>query len=298
MQSIPPPFRERYDSIVSDKFYEYLEKPLPRSFRINNLKANKKEVLERFESYGIELKPVTWYSDAFISDSRIGNTIEHFMGWIYVQELTSMLPPLIMSKELGRTILDAAAAPGSKTTQLADLMENKGLIVANDISYLRTKALKSNLEKLGVINTVVTNYNLKNFPKVKFDAILLDAPCSSEGTIRKNPDILSIWSIKDIIGKSRLQKDLILKAYDLLKEGGYLIYSTCTFAPEENEEVVNHLLENREVRIEKINLDLKNSPGLDSWQKRDFSPEVKNCCRIWPEQNDTGGFFLCKIRRP
>lgn len=291
-------FKNHYKDIVSDQFFEFLEKPLPRAFRINNIKANKTQVLERFKEYGIGLTPVSWYSDAFIVDSSIGNTIEHFMGWIYIQELTSMIPAIVLNPKEDDIVLDATAAPGSKTTQIADFMHNKGVIIANDISYMRTKALKFNLEKLGVVNTMITNYNLKNFPeKIKFDKILLDVPCSSEGTIRKNPSILSNWSLKTIQKMSRLQKALILKAYNLLKNGGEMIYSTCTFAPEENEEVVNYLLENTEAKIEKIDLDLKTSPGIFSWKKKEFSKEVEKCYRIWPENNDTGGFFICKIKK-
>ncbi len=308
----PQKFVDRYSSIVDDEkaFFSCLCEILPRAFRINNIKGDKKEVLENFQRYGIDLESVPWYTDAFITNSKsIGNTIEHFMGHIYVQELTSMIPPLILfdqqiprkfhTAQIG-TVLDAAAAPGSKTTQMADLMGNTGCIVANDSSYMRTKSLKFNLEKLGVVNTVITNYDFRRFPgNMRFDRILLDAPCSSEGTIRKNPNVMDMWSLKTIFKISRLQKSLILRAFDLLEDGGTLVYSTCTFGPEENEGVVDYLLENRNgAELETVNVDgLKLSSGITKFEDREFNPDVERCRRIWPHHNNTGGFFITKIRK-
>ncbi|HLD42316.1 MAG TPA: RsmB/NOP family class I SAM-dependent RNA methyltransferase [archaeon] len=302
---IPDKFRERYAGLVEDKkeFFDCLVSPLPRAFRINTIKADKKQVLEKFGVYGIELKPVVWYPDAFVTnDLRLGNTIEHFMGYIYIQELTSMLPAVVASKELSEKsfVVDCCAAPGSKTTQAAGFMGNKGCIIANDINYMRIKALKFNLEKLGVLNTIVTNQDFRFFTsKEKADTVLLDAPCTSEGTVRKDWNVLSHWSEAKIFGMSKLQKQLILRAFDLVKTGGQLIYSTCTFSPEENEEVVQYLLQNRQgVEIEKITLNgFKLSSGIQEWGKQKFDPEIRKTCRIWPHHNDTDGFFIAKIRK-
>jgi len=302
---IPKKFRERYNGLADDveEFFRCLETHLPRSFRINPIKAERGRVLENFGKYGIEIKPVNWYQDAFITnDLRLGNTIEHFMGHIYIQELTSMLPVFVASQELSETglVLDCCAAPGSKTTQAAGFMKNMGCIIANDISYMRTKALKFNLEKLGALNTIITNQDFRFFPfSGKFDTILLDSPCTSEGTIRKDKSVLDQWSEKRIFGISRLQKQLILKGFDLLKAGGQMIYSTCTFAPEENEEVVDYLLKNRKgVCIEQIKIDgFKISSGIEGWGKKEFLEEVKKTSRIWPHHNDTDGFFMAKIRK-
>ena len=302
---IPKKFEERYKDLADDseKFFSCLESRLPKAFRVNTIKADKKKVLDNFSQYGIEIKPVSWYPQAFIADNfSIGNSIEHFMGHIYIQELTSMLPAVVASAEISAKslVLDACAAPGSKTTQIAAFMENKGCIIANDIDYMRTKALKFNMEKMGVLNTIITNCDFRFFSfKNKFDIILLDSPCTSEGTIRKNKSVLSSWSEKKIFGMSRLQKQFILKAFDLVKEDGLIIYSTCTFAPEENEEVIQHLLENRkDAKIERIKLDgFKLSSGIDEWNGNSFSEEVKKSSRVWPHHNDTDGFFLAKIRK-
>jgi len=157
---IPKPFRERYEGIVDEPglFFESIEKLIPKSFRVNTIKSSSNEVKENFERYGINIHQMPWYQDAFVSDEpNVGSVFDHFLGKIYVQELVSMLPPLIIRDELGDYVLDACAAPGSKTTELAAMMENKGTLVANDISYSRIKALKFNLEKAGALNTVITN---------------------------------------------------------------------------------------------------------------------------------------------
>lgn len=151
------------------------------------------------------------------------------------------------------------------------------------------------------MNAVVTNQDFRFFKldNHKADFILLDSPCTSEGTVRKEWDVLSEWSERRIIGMCRLQKQLITKGFDMLKRGGSMVYSTCTFAPEENEEVVQYLLDNREgAKVEKIDLKgLKTCPGVEKWGKAEFSGEVKKVCRIWPHHNNTGGFFLAKVRK-
>jgi len=302
ISDIPQKFKDRYADLIDDEqsFFDALNSFQPRSFRVNTIKTNRDKVKEKFKGYGIKLTEIPCYEDAFISEEPdIGSTFEHFLGNIYMQELVSMLPPLLVKEELknAKAVLDACAAPGSKTTQLAAMMENKNFIVANDISYKRTKALKFNLEKTGVLNTVVTNRDLRNFPKEKYDLILLDAPCSSEGTMRKNYGLFSIWSERHIHSLARAQKQLIVKAFDLLNPGGTMVYSTCTFAPEENEMILDHLIQERPAIFEKIEIpNFKLSPILKEWNKTEFNSEIKGA-RIWPHHNDTGGFFLAKVKK-
>jgi NOL1/NOP2/sun family putative RNA methylase len=300
---IPQRFLERYGKIAGDMdaLLESLKSPLPRAFRVNTIKASPDAVSERFRGYGIGLKGVPWYSDAFISDNpNIGKTLEHFMGHIYMQELASMIPPLLIREELKEAdyVLDACAAPGSKTTQLAAMMENRGTLVANDIDYGRLKALKFNLEKSCGLNVVMVNQDLRFFPKSQFDAILLDAPCSAEGTSRKNPDVFPKWSEANIRKQASMQRQLILKAFDLLAPGGVMVYSTCTYAPEENEAVIDYLLRNRAAKLEKASMPkFRMAPGVLEWEGRGFDREVKKAGRVWPHLNDTGGFFLAKVRK-
>lgn len=299
--AIPPRFRERYAPLVDDPeaFFSSLETLLPKSFRVNTLKASSYEVTERFASYGIPVARMPWYPDAFVSGNpAIGSTLEHALGLIYMQELTSMIPPLLVNNELqgADIVLDACAAPGSKTTQLAALMENRGTLVANDISYQRIRALKFNIEKAGALNTVITNQDLRFFPPMECDVVLLDAPCSAEGTIRKNPAALPQWSEKRIHGHARLQNQLIVRAFDLLKPGGTLLYSTCTFAPEENEAVIDYLLGKRPAEIGPVEMTgLRMSHGMTEWKGKQLNKKVEQTRRIWPHQNDTGGFFLARV---
>ena len=301
--SLPERFKARYSQLVDDPdaFFTCLRSMPPKSFRVNTLKTSVDLVKARFEGYGIPIKPMPWYEHAFTSEHLdIGSSLEHFMGHIYFQELGSMLPPLLVRPELeyANRVLDTCAAPGSKTTQLAALMENHGVIVANDVDYSRIRALKFNLEKTGTLNTVVTNQNLMHFPKLEFDVILVDVPCSAEGTIRKSDSVLSIWSEKIIKHHARLQKQLLLKAFDLLSPDGILIYSTCTFAPEENEEVISTLIDQREAILEDIQIpNMKITNGIEEWDGVQFPSELKKTVRIWPHHNNSDGFFLARVRK-
>jgi NOL1/NOP2/sun family putative RNA methylase len=299
---IPEIFRERYCRLVDEPeaFLAALGRPLPKTFRVNRLKAGPEDVKRAMESYGFRLTAIPWYDDAFISDSlEINSTLEHFTGQIYIQELVSMLPPVLARKELeqARIVLDACAAPGSKTTQIAAMMRNEGTLVANDIDYSRIRALKFNLEKAGAVNAVITNYDLQHMPGDQYDVVILDAPCSAEGTLRKNDRLFDSWNTRSIASYSGNQRMLILKAFDMLAPGGTMVYSTCTFAPEENELVVDHLLKNRsEATLEPIKFDgLRTEPGIGEWDGRHFDSRVSSCARIFPHHNDTGGFFMARV---
>ncbi|MBI4021391.1 MAG: RsmB/NOP family class I SAM-dependent RNA methyltransferase [Candidatus Aenigmarchaeota archaeon] len=297
---LPARFRDRYGPLVDDPgaLFSSLATPVPKAFRVNTLKATPAEVADRFQGYGLALRPVEWSPEAFVSVPEAGRTLDHFLGAIYLQELVSMLPPLVAGvSPRTRTVIDACAAPGSKTTQCAALMANQGLLVANDVDYRRIRALKFNLEKTGAINTIITNKDVRHFPGLPADVVLVDAPCSAEGTFRKSPEALATWSTQGIARHANLQRQLILKGFDLLAPGGTLVYSTCTFAPEENEAVIDYLLRNRPAALESIRLPgFRFSPPVREWNGRAFDPQVRRAARVWPHENDTGGFFLAKIR--
>lgn len=302
---IPRLFRERYGKLLGrekDKFIEYCIKPLRKSIRVNTIKVSINECIERLKEYGWHLKQIPWCETGFWveyeGEGAIGNTLEHFMGYYYVQEAASMLPPIILNPDQRDIILDIAAAPGSKTSQLAALMNNRGTIIANDISLERIKILRFNLEKLGVLNTIVTKMDGRNFARYenKFDATLVDAPCSSEGIIRKDWKALSKWSIRFIMGMSHLQKELISAAITATKKGGIIVYSTCTLAPEENEEVIDFAIKNFDVEVEKVTIKgLKARPGITQWEGKEYDVQVKRCLRIYPHDNDTEGFFVARL---
>ena len=292
-------FLEHYSKLTDiDKFCEYCVKRLNKSIRVNTLKITVKELKEKLKEY--ELKQIPWCKEGFwINGPRtdLGNLMEHSLGYFYIQEAASMIPPTVLEPKEGDLVLDLAAAPGSKTTQMAALMKNNGLIIANDIKYDRLKSLSVNLQRCGILNAVITLKSNYSFKEMKFDKILLDAPCSGSGAIRKSLMTLDIWNPNMLINLSGTQKKLILNAFDSLKEDGTLVYSTCSIDPEEDEGVINFLLKNREAKLEKIDLDIKKSPIILDYEKEHYNNEIKKCLRIWPQDNDTEGFFVAKIKK-
>ena len=263
------------------------------------------DVLNRLKEQGWKIKRIPFYKYGFWVEHPerrdIGNTIEFQLGYYYSQEAASMIPPIALDPKPGELILDMAAAPGSKTTQIAMHMENKGVIVANDVDVYRISALAENLQKQGAANVIITKVDGRKFKDfgIKFDKILLDAPCSGTGAIRKSYKTLETWSNSAIRRLSSLQKQLILSAFDSLKGGGILVYSTCSVEPEENELVVNYLLEKRDnAKIEKIEIpNLKRSEPFLEWKGKKLFDDIKYTIRLWPWDNDTEGFYIAKIKK-
>jgi len=242
--------------------------------------------------------------DIDLEPGELGRALEHLLGYYYMQELASMLPVIALKPERNETILDLCAAPGSKTTQLSSELQGTGTIIANEVSMGRLKILASNLEKCGASNTIITrkegfafcNRMKKN--NFQFDRILVDAPCSGEGTLRSSPKTYLMWNIKTIKNLPKIQKSLIASALEILEPKGILVYSTCTHAPEENEGVVDKILkEFPNIKLEKINLPIKYREGITNWEDKQFSNEVKKCARVYPHDNNTEGFFIAKIRK-
>lgn len=216
-----------------------------------------------------------------------------------------MLPVLVLNPSPGEFVLDLCASPGSKTTQIASYMKFTGTIIANEVSLSRIKILAANLERCGVSNSIITRKDgialckrLQNSGFL-FDKILIDAPCSGEGTLRSSHKTALMWNPKTITSLSKLQKSMVESAIEILKPNGTIIYSTCTHAPEENEEVLDYILEKfkGEVKIEEISLPIKTRAGVTKWQDKSYSGEVKKSCRIYPHDTNTEGFFVAKLRK-
>jgi NOL1/NOP2/sun family putative RNA methylase len=300
IRKINPELYDRLEKIdSSDEFFEYMVKPLRTSIRVNTLKAKVEYVMERLSE--ILTSQVPWCEEGFyINTDDFGRIPEHQLGVIFAQEASSMIPPVVMEVEPKMVVLDIAAAPGAKTTQIAQYMENEGCIVANDVKHSRINILISNLQRCGVLIARVTERDGRAFGKMEntFDAVLVDAPCSNIGMIRKNYKHLKIWKMRDSMALSKLQKGLLLAAYRAVKPGGVVVYSTCTLEPVENEEVIDYLLRNTEAEIEDIKLPIKRVRPFLKFDGREYGEEVRKCLRIHPQQNDSEGFFVAKLRKP
>lgn len=294
---------ERYRPLIEEyeAFLAACERPLPSVVRVNTLKANVERAREALDDDGYAYEPCEWYPELLRLESRSpGNSWPYVHGWIYGQEEVSALPALVLDPQPGERVLDACAAPGSKTTQLAALMADTGTLVANDANLGRLSALRSNAQRCGVTNCIVTSedartYSLEPFDGEQFDHTLVDVPCSCEGTIRKNPTALDEWSLDRVNGVAGVQRGILKRAVQMTCAGGTVVYSTCTFAPEENEAVLDHVLGTENCRLLEFDAPLTTQPGVTEWNGEQFDPSVQRAKRIYPHLNDTGGFFCAKL---
>ncbi|GIU69546.1 MAG: tRNA methyltransferase [Candidatus Woesearchaeota archaeon] len=306
-------FEEHYKELLGnnyERFMKYSLSYIRKCIRVNTLKATVEDIKKRLQERWI-LEPIPWCKEGFWIQYRegkrfdLGNLIEHHLGYVYIQESASMIPPIVLEPKPGELVLDMCAAPGSKTSQIAMYMKNEGLIMANDVSGMRLKALGMNLQRCGVRNTVITmmqeNKLINALGKNIFDKILVDAPCSGTGTIRKSLRTIKEWNPNSIKKLSNIQKSLIDNAFQLLKPNGIMVYSTCTIEPEENEAVVSYLLDKYSeaelLEIDSKSLGITRTPAILEFDGLKINPEVKKCLRLHPYDNNTEGFFVAKIRK-
>jgi NOL1/NOP2/sun family putative RNA methylase len=315
-----PLFLERMRALLPDKkdfesYMKILEKKPVKSIRCNTLKISPEKLKKKLEGKGWKIKqPFKGHNEIMVVDGyengeelapgELGRALEHMLGYYYVQELASMLPVLALKPKPGEIVLDLAASPGSKTTQIAAKMENSGVLIANEISLGRIKILAANTERCGTTNVIITKKEgtalCKRFKRegLYFDKILVDAPCSGEGTLRSTPMTYKMWSINTVKKLSKIQKHLLSSAIEILKPNGEIVYSTCTHSPEENEGVISYVLkEFNNVEIETISLPVKCRPGITSWEEEKYGKEVTKSCRVYPQDNNTEGFFIAKLRK-
>ncbi len=284
-------------------FLDYCQRPLRKSIRINTLKITHKEFFSRVAKYSWEFQQIPWCKDGFWltrpkqEEDRLalGNTLEHLIGLFYIQEASSMLPAEALqfsNKKMANTasiILDMAASPGSKTTHLSTIYNSNELIVANEISASRVKSLYASLRRCGVTNYCLSHRDGNDFAGITpstFDAILLDAPCGGEGTVRKDPSALRNWKFDDLKTLSAIQKQLIDSAFTSLKPGGVLLYSTCTVSAEENQQVCEHLLQHQNCQVIPLN------SMFDGAEK---ALTKEGYLRILPQHYDSEGFFVASF---
>ncbi|PBJ68470.1 nucleolar protein [Trypanosoma cruzi cruzi] len=284
------------------EFFEAMEKPRPTTIRVNTLKAKRREFGAGVAEAWHACEPLEkWSQGRFTgveSNVPIAGTVEYLAGQYMLQSAVSFLPVMALAPQEKERVLDMAAAPGGKTTYIAQLMKNTGVLFANDMSEPRTKALNANLQRLGVTNTVVTNYDGAGYNKImkNFDRVLLDAPCTGSGIISRDKSIKSSKHYEDVQRTSQQQRTLLLSAIDAVKVGGYVVYSTCSFLVEENEAVVEFAVRRRHVEIVEMGLPF-GRPGLTKYRHHRFHEKMQCSRRFFPHVHNMDGFFVCKLKK-
>lgn len=274
------------------------------TLRVNTLRITPEKLCARLSAKGVSLTPVSFLPDAFYYEASfaLASTIEYLSGLFYLQELASQLPARVLLAEQSKndssiTVLDMCAAPGSKTTQLAQLTNDKARIVALDDSMPRIKALQSNLQRLGITSVAVFKKDARFADDigVMFDYVLLDAPCS--GNFCVEPDFFKKRTPQDFKDRAHLQKDLLKSAHKVLKKGGVLVYSTCSLEPEENELVIDWFLKKyTDMSLEPVTLPLGDD-GYTQVFDQTLASSLSLTKRFWPHKTGTQGFFIAKLKK-
>lgn len=288
-------------------FFEANETARPVVIRTNTLRTHRRDLAQALINRGVVLEPVGKWSkvglQVFESAVPLGATPEYLAGHYILQAASSFLPVMALAPQENERVLDMASAPGGKTTYMSALMKNTGVIFANDSNKARAKGLIGNIHRLGCKNTIVCNYDAREFPKVigGFDRVLLDAPCSGTGVIAKDPSVKTNKTERDFLMLPHLQKQLLLAAIDSVdhtsKTGGYIVYSTCSVTVEENEGVVAYALSKRpNVRLVETGLTF-GKEGFTSYMGKNFDAKMKMTRRYYPHAYNVDGFFVAKFKK-
>lgn len=288
------------------EFLEANEVNRPVTIRANSLKTRRRDLAQALINRGVNLDPIGKWSKVglivYNSQVPVGATPEYLAGHYVLQGAASMLPVMALAPQENERILDMCSAPGGKTSHIAAIMKNTGVLFANELHKERCKAVVGNLHRLGVNNTVVCSYDGRKFPEVAkgFDRVLLDAPCSGTGVVSKDPAVKTNKEEKDILRCSQLQKQLILAAIDCAdcsdNKPGYIVYSTCSVMPEENEWVIDYALKKRNVKLVPTGLDFGRE-GLTRYREHRFHPTLNKTRRFYPHSHNMEGFFVAKLKK-
>lgn len=290
---------ENYTPLTVDKILSGMAEQRKTTLRVNTLKTNVQDIMNILKENAIKFDRVSWYNEALILKNATEKEIQKLdiykNGYIYLQSLSSMIPPVVLKPKQGEKVLDLTAAPGSKTTQLAAIMNNNGYILANELDALRCERLRYNVNKQGANIVEVINGRGEIIGKKYenyFDKVLLDAPCSGEGRfIATDAKTYMNWSIKTVKELSKLQKKLLKSGYISLKNGGEIVYSTCTLNKEENENVLEWAIS--ELSLKLLNIDLQINGSINAISE---NPEIKKAIRILPSK-DNEGFFIARLKK-
>lgn len=301
----PARFFDKYKELIPDYelFAEKLVTDAPDHVRVNPARATAQSVSEFLAAKGLSVSPEPWFPDLLRVEGkgpkRLGSTLLHALGHYYIQSASSAVSALALKAAPGDQVLDLCAAPGSKTTLIAQAVGNEGCVAANEPSAKRLTSLVANIRRLGLTNVLVTAYMGQNFPvRFKFDRILVDAPCSGEGTWRGRDARPRPMSPGQRDGLTMRQSAILNRAVEALKPGGTLIYSTCTYAPEENELVVAKAVEKYGMEVVPLDLDIPFLPGLTQWEGKELPACLARSARLYPHLFDSEGFFVARMVKP
>jgi len=289
---------KRYRQIFPDEVIASLNKPLRQSIRINTLKTKVKELTSRLRNKGIKLQRIPWTKYGyFVEDApfSIGATPEYLLGYYFIQDPTSMYACEVLNPRRGEVVLDMTAAPGGKTTYLAQLMHNTGAVVSIELNRERMKSLRSNISRMGVENVIGIRMNALDVRKlgIEFDRILLDAPCTGTGTVFKNPEAAE-KNIEDVEHCVSLQKSLLKEASAVLRKGGTMVYSTCSLLPEEGEFMAQYAIDELGLGLENVS---HGESGFSMCYGRKLNKEMWKAKRFYPHIHGTQGFFIAKFMK-
>ena len=285
---------DQYRKIIDDwqAFKQEADRKPVNAVRKNRLKAG--EDFEQRLAQDFKYEQAEWNSDIYRLETKSpGKSILHWRGEYYVQEESATVPVDVLDPRPGEKVLDMCAAPGGKSTQIASRMNNKGLVVANDVSAQRMKSLHANIYRTGSAIVEATNYDARNMPGQSFDRILVDAPCSGEGD-RYRRDF-SAAGEKESRDLSNLQFHLLEKASTMLKEGGTLVYSTCTINPEENEAVLDRAVEETDLELKTAETEIKHVRGVQEFEEKSFEADMKKAVRVYPHHVNSGVIFVARL---
>lgn len=306
IESTPPaePWLRRYSPLVDDveAFLAAASRPLPRVLWSNPLRTPVAETNRRIQAIAPAVEAVEWRPNTWRlpPEAQPGSWLMHLLGDVCVQEEAALWAGDLVGAEPGDAVLDLCAAPGGKTAQIAVAMRDSGALVANERKHGRLSRLRRTLDRLGITCAAVScgdGVRLRGLDAY-FDRVLADVPCSCEGTTRKTLGLREETSERFRMSIVQVQKALLRAALRMTRPGGVVVYSTCTYAPEENEAVLS-AIDPSHALIEPIVAPdgLSVTPGILSWNGASFREDVVNAARIWPHHNDTGGFFVARLRR-
>ncbi len=295
---------ERYCALVDDPdaFLAAAQRPLPRVVWANPLRQDPEITGETVRRLCPDAAPLGWFPNAWRlpGDVKPGSWTEYMLGLVHGQEEAALWAAPLLGASPGERVLDLCAAPGNKAAQIAVAMHDRGTLVANERQFGRLAPLRRTLERLGVTCAVVTQEDGGSFPGEPgtYDRVLADVPCSCEGTSRKSDGRRWAQPERHRASIVQVQKAILRRALKLVRPGGTVVYATCTYAPEENEAVLDAIWTDYAV-IEPVTPPpgLETRPGIAAWEGRTFRPDVVNAVRLWPHHNDTGGFFVARLRR-